>query len=81
MSLAAKVVAPETATLVREIVAELFEQVLENDTSTVVPVLSVTDGFVPGDPERVAVYDAEFVVPPAKVNAPTGVTHTHADPL
>ena len=47
-------------------------------TRTFVPVVTVTDGFVPGVPPRVVVYEVEVVVPAlfwvadAKVMEPPG---------
>jgi len=66
--LAATVPAPDTATLVRESAKPVvLDAKTEMKIKAVVPVTRVTEGLVPGDPLKVAVYDAEVVVPVAPV--------------
>ena len=81
ISLAAKVVAPDTATLVYERMAALLEEPFEIVIAADVPVTRVTLGLVPGEPERVAVYVDDVVVPSPDELAATSVTHTHTEPL
>ena len=60
---AARVVAPETATPTKAFDATESAIVAEIVTRAVVPVESVTDGLVPGDPDRDAVNVVDVVVP------------------
>ena len=60
---AATVDAPDTAKPRNAFDAEPMFKVADTVTSAVVPVEIVTDGFVPGVPERAAVKVVEVVVP------------------
>jgi hypothetical protein len=78
---AAIVEAPETATPIHTFPPVVPYRRDETLMSAVVPVVSVTAGFVPGEPDKLAVKDADVVEPVAFVCAPTGVTHTQTEPL